>query len=125
MQELIDSFLAKFPGVDAYLEIIRVSARREGLVRTMYGRVRPLKGLHSMDPGYVEFDGNILGFLMTPEPLIYIATIALILTTHFSILIITYIPTQNQFICKLYDAEHLVRQSARQSTVLSKAVLLM
>jgi DNA polymerase I-like protein with 3'-5' exonuclease and polymerase domains len=48
-QELIDSFLRRFPGVDKWLAAVREAAAREGCVRTLAGRVRPIQGLDSKD----------------------------------------------------------------------------
>jgi len=44
-QEFIDAYFARFPGVKTYMDGLREQARREGKVRTLFGRVRRIANL--------------------------------------------------------------------------------
>jgi DNA polymerase-1 len=43
----IDTYFMRYPGIRRFMDGIIEQARREGLVRTMLGRVRPIEGLSS------------------------------------------------------------------------------
>jgi DNA polymerase-1 len=49
-QELMDTYLARFPGVAEYMREIVATARRDGFVTTLCGRRRPLPDLHAPNP---------------------------------------------------------------------------
>lgn len=44
-EDYINNYFARFPGVRAYLDRTIADAKKEGLVRTLYGRVRPIPEL--------------------------------------------------------------------------------
>ena len=46
-KDLIDRFLSSFPGVKAYIDSVKVSAARDGFVRMISSRKRPLPGITS------------------------------------------------------------------------------
>ncbi|UCG33333.1 MAG: DNA polymerase I [Phycisphaerales bacterium] len=43
----IDTYFMRYPGIRLFMDGVIEQARREGLVRTMLGRVRPIEGLNS------------------------------------------------------------------------------
>jgi len=56
-QKMIDEWYKMYPGVKAWQEGQIASAKREGLVRTRYGRIRYLPGIHSALP-YVRAEAE-------------------------------------------------------------------
>ncbi len=44
-QAFIDTYFARFPGVKAYMDGLRAAARRDGVVATLFGRVRRIANL--------------------------------------------------------------------------------
>jgi DNA polymerase-1 len=46
-EDLMQTYLARFPGVAAYMTTVVEQARREGVVRTLHGRRRPVPDLHA------------------------------------------------------------------------------
>ncbi|MFN3197735.1 MAG: DNA polymerase I [Bradymonadia bacterium] len=46
-KEMIERYFKRYPKVSAYLEEMLETARKEGRVRTMLGRIRPLPDIHS------------------------------------------------------------------------------
>ncbi len=51
----IDGYFARFPGVRRYMEEIVAQARREGMVRTLFGRVRPIPEINSKNYARRQF----------------------------------------------------------------------
>jgi DNA polymerase-1 len=46
-QAYIDAYFAKYTGVKAWLDATKEQARRDGVVRTLFGRVRPIPDINS------------------------------------------------------------------------------
>lgn len=46
-KEMIERYFKRYPAVSAYLDEMLETARKEGRVRTMLGRIRPLPDIHS------------------------------------------------------------------------------
>lgn len=51
----IDGYFARFPGVRRYMEEIVARARREGMVRTLMGRIRPIPEINSKNYARRQF----------------------------------------------------------------------
>jgi DNA polymerase-1 len=49
-QALIDALFARFPGIRSYIEETLEQGRRQGYVASLFGRRRPMPGLHSKGP---------------------------------------------------------------------------
>ncbi len=50
-QEFIDRYFARYPGIRRFIRDVVESARRDGFVRTILGRRRPISGLDSRNAG--------------------------------------------------------------------------
>jgi len=76
----IDRYFARYQGVRAFIERTLESARREGQVRTMFGRMRPIPDIESRNPnqrGFAERTAINTPLQGTAADLIKLAMIAL------------------------------------------------
>jgi len=76
----IDRYFARYQGVKAFIEKTLEGARREGSVRTMFGRVRPIPDIESRNPnqrGFAERTAVNTPLQGTAADLIKLAMIAL------------------------------------------------
>ncbi len=76
----IDRYFARYQGVKAFIEKTLESARREGQVRTMFGRMRPIPDIESRNPnqrGFAERTAINTPLQGTAADLIKLAMIAL------------------------------------------------
>ena len=76
----IDRYFARYQGVRAFIERTLEAARREGSVRTMFGRVRPIPDIESRNPnqrGFAERTAVNTPLQGTAADLIKLAMIAL------------------------------------------------
>jgi len=76
----IDRYFARYKGVQAFIERTLESARREGKVRTMFGRMRPIPDIESRNPnqrGFAERTAINTPLQGTAADLIKLAMIAL------------------------------------------------
>jgi len=76
----IDRYFARYQGVRAFIERTLESARREGKVRTMFGRMRPIPDIESRNPnqrGFAERTAINTPLQGTAADLIKLAMIAL------------------------------------------------
>jgi DNA polymerase-1 len=76
----IDRYFARYHGVQAFIEKTLQSARREGQVRTMFGRMRPIPDIESRNPnqrGFAERTAINTPLQGTAADLIKLAMIAL------------------------------------------------
>jgi DNA polymerase-1 len=76
----IDRYFARYEGVKAFIEKTLEGARREGSVRTMFGRMRPIPDIESRNPnqrGFAERTAINTPLQGTAADLIKLAMIAL------------------------------------------------
>ena len=76
----IDRYFARYEGVKAFIEKTLEAARREGSVRTMFGRIRPIPDIESRNPnqrGFAERTAINTPLQGTAADLIKLAMIAL------------------------------------------------
>jgi DNA polymerase I len=76
----IDRYFARYEGVKAFIEKTLEAARREGSVRTMFGRMRPIPDIESRNPnqrGFAERTAINTPLQGTAADLIKLAMIAL------------------------------------------------
>lgn len=76
----IDRYFARYQGVKAFIEKTLEAARREGKVRTMFGRMRPIPDIESRNPnqrGFAERTAINTPLQGTAADLIKLAMIAL------------------------------------------------
>jgi DNA polymerase-1 len=76
----IDRYFARYEGVKAFIENTLEAARREGSVRTMFGRIRPIPDIESRNPnqrGFAERTAINTPLQGTAADLIKLAMIAL------------------------------------------------
>jgi DNA polymerase-1 len=76
----IDRYFARYQGVRAFIERTLAQTRREGCVRTMFGRVRPIPDIESRNPnqrGFAERTAINTPLQGTAADLIKLAMISL------------------------------------------------
>ncbi|HVC46534.1 MAG TPA: DNA polymerase I [Terracidiphilus sp.] len=79
-REYIDRYFARYQGVKAFIEKTLAATRREGCVRTMFGRLRPIPDIESRNPnqrGFAERTAINSPLQGTGADLIKLAMIAL------------------------------------------------
>jgi DNA polymerase I len=79
-REYIDRYFARYAGVKAFIERTLEATRREGSVRTMFGRIRPIPDIESRNPnlrGFAERTAVNTPLQGTAADLIKLAMIAL------------------------------------------------
>ncbi|HEU5350770.1 MAG TPA: DNA polymerase I [Terracidiphilus sp.] len=79
-REYIDRYFARYQGVKSFIERTLAEARRDGCVRTMFGRVRPIPDIESRNPnqrGFAERTAVNSPLQGTGADLIKLAMIAL------------------------------------------------
>jgi DNA polymerase-1 len=79
-REYIDRYFARYQGVKAFIEKTLETTRREGSVRTLFGRIRPIPDIESRNPnsrGFAERTAVNTPLQGTAADLIKLAMIAL------------------------------------------------